>query len=119
MNKYILSIILLFPSIVNATELVIINHTGAEMRIEHLQNKCDGFLVNTDKPIFIKQGLSKVFTVSPVIQTYEICGSGFCTQSAMGMKGASYYLLDVVIEEGYITGVAKPDHWVGNLECPK
>jgi hypothetical protein len=107
-------------TIVNAAELTIVNHTGADMRITQLRNRCDGFLITEDKPVYLKNNESYVVKkVTPVVQTYTICGSGFCSSSAMGMKKAAEYTLEAVMDGRYISGKGIPDHWVGNLECPK
>lgn len=122
--KFLLGIIIgqligLTWSLAKAADITVVNQTGADMRIAHFGNKCQGFIVPEDKPIRIKFGKSHTFkNVSPVVQTYNICGSGFCSASAMGMKDSQSYNLIVTLDNGMITGNAKPDHWVGNLECP-
>lgn len=105
----------------NATDLVIMNNTGAEIRVTQLRNKCQDFIITEDKPHIIKKSSGLLVKgIVPVVQTYTVCGSGFCSSSAIGMKDADHYTLDVTLDEdGMITGNGVPDHWVGNLECPK
>lgn len=115
-------IMLLVPVSVTATELTIVNSTGDDIRIVQLRNKCDGFLVREEAPEHLKNKAWVTFHVTPVVQTYMICGSGRCSSSALGMKdGVSKYVMDVVLDDsGYITGNLTPDHWTGsNLNCPK
>jgi hypothetical protein len=104
----------------NATDLIITNHTGADIRVTQLRNKCQDFIITEDKQRIVKnnEGLL-VKDIVPVVQTYTICGSGFCSSSAMGMKKSKEYVLEVTLDkDGMITGDGKPDDWVGNLECP-
>lgn len=114
-------LMLLLPLFANALDLTVTNHTGDVIRITQLRNKCVDFIVTEDKPIFLKVNESYIFKkLIPVIHTYTLCGSGFCSSSAMGFQnGTEKYTLDVVLDGPYITGNQKPDHWVGNKDCPK
>jgi len=117
--KHLFLFLTLFSNLASATELVIVNHTGAEMRITKLENKCNGSII-IDKPIYLDNTHSVHFQgLIPVVQVYEVCGSGYCASSAIGMKDSEEYTLNVVIKDGYIHGIAVPDHWVGNIECPE
>lgn len=111
----------LFTFSADAAELTVTNNTGDVMRIAQLRNKCVDFIVTEDKPIHLGIGESYVFkNIIPVIHTYTICGSGFCSSSAMGFQnGTEKYVLNVIMDGRYISGVQSPDHWVGNIECPK
>lgn len=114
-----LLIFLLFINQSKAAELIIINHTEDQARITSLHNKCDNNLITEEKQIILNIGENyTIKNITPVVQSYTICGSGYCESSAIGMKNASEYTLEVVINGGYITGIPKPDDWVGNLECP-
>lgn len=117
--KFLLMFLLAFSA--KAADLTVVNHTGDDMRITQLRNKCVDFIVTEDKPIFLKNNETYTFKdLIPVIHTYTLCGSGFCSSSAMGFRNDTQkYTLDVVLDGPYITGNQKPDHWIGNIECPK
>lgn len=104
-----------------ATDLSIVNKTGGDMRVASLMNSCGDFIVNEDKPVHLKDGESfDLKGIVPVMHHYKICGAGYCSSTAMGIKDDIHYVLEVVLEDGFlINGVPMPDHWVGNTECPK
>lgn len=102
-----------------AAQLVVVNHTGTDARIDHLRNRCDGDLVKS--PVLLKNNESVTFQVKEVIQTFEVCSSGLCSQSAVGMKDSPKYLLEIILDkQGAVDTKVTPDHWTGsNKECGK
>ena len=113
------TIIVLLGSMSNATDLTIVNHTGDQIRILRLTNKCKGDIITENSPVYIQNNQQiTIKNTIPVIHTYEICGSGYCAGSAIGFKKAKQYTLEIVLKHGVISGNATPDDWVGNVECP-
>jgi hypothetical protein len=113
---------LMFANLGYGADLTIVNKTKELARVEKLGNKCQNNQVPEGKPIFLEPNASHTFkNLAPVVQTYTICGSGFCSQSAMGMKkGTKSYTLEIIIKDDWIDGNAVPDHWsTTNLKCPK
>lgn len=117
--KYLILFLFSFTS--QATELIFVNHTNEIARITFLSNKClESAIISDDNEISLKVNQSYIFKdLIPVVHVYTICGSGLCTSSAIGFKDSKSYTLDINIKDGIINGDAIPDHWVGNLECPK
>lgn len=113
-----MSFLSLFVSVALAAQIVVNNKTGADIRIAKFKNKCGAVLVSEDKPVFIKDQESVVFKdVTPVIHTYEICGSGYCSSSAIGFSEDGIYVIDVTLDGPYINPTNKPEIWPGNMEC--
>ena len=104
-----------------AANLFIENKTGAVIRIAHLRNKCIDDIVPESKPVYISAGAKAVFVdVLPVIHTYTICGSGYCTSSAVGFDDKTFdYTIVVTLGNPYIRTNLIPDIWPGNIECKK
>ena len=101
-----------------ATSLKIINHTGADIRIESLYNFCTGAIVLPSAPKYLKA--SEIFEtpIKKVMHHYTVCGLGFCTSTAISVKEDREYVLDVDLQDGYlIRGTVFPDHWVGITSC--
>lgn len=116
----ILLVILFLTCPVFAVDLTVINHTGAEMRIANLFNRCDGNLISENNPYFLQPDEEVTFSnITPVMHHYTICGSGYCSSTAMPIQEDIHYILDVVLQDGFlIDGQPKPDHWVGKTKCP-
>jgi hypothetical protein len=113
-----MNIILALLLTANATELTVVNKTGDLMRIASLQDKCKGIIVTEKDPIYLKANEEYTFkNLTPVVHTYMVCGSGFCSNSAVGFQDDGKYTLKVIIQDGYINGKEIPDVWPGNLEC--
>ena len=106
-----------------SASLTIVNHTGLNtIRIKELSNKCDGFLVSSDKPIYLKPNESyTIKQTTPVVHTYTICGAGLCSSSAVGMvNDHKDYTLEVTLEGGMLTVNDSPEVFSRtNINCPK
>ena len=104
------------------TSLLILNETGAPIRIAEMQSKCGTVVVAEGSPLHIAPGASATLAVERVIHTYVVCGSGLCSSSALGFELGydGTYTLRVRLDDGWlIDGKQEPDHWVGNKECGK
>lgn len=115
-------IALLFPLSLWAQSLSVVNNTGAQIRILYLRNKCQGDIIKpVNLPFYLnKNEVMVVLKPTPVIHTYEICGSGLCVQSAVGIEDIGNYILNVTLDkDGYLTITPKPYVWPGNIDCPK
>jgi hypothetical protein len=115
------ALLILFSLNAFAADLTVHNSTGADMRITELSNKCVGAIIKENKPVYLRANEEyTVKNVIPVVHSYTVCGSGTCASTAIGMKDAPKYTLNVVLDkDGWISGNPTPDHWVGNLDCPK
>ena len=118
MHKLI-CLLLLVSSLASATDLIVINETGTQMRIEDLKNACQGSVIKNNQPIRLAAGESYTFKdLAPVIQTYTVCGAGYCSATALGVTDLKTYTLRVTLDKGLITGRAEPDHWKNSYrEC--
>jgi hypothetical protein len=122
MKALILILSLLTANLCFAAQLTVVNKTKEIARIEKLSNRCQSEQVPDGKPIFLQPEEAVVFNnLKPVVQIYTICGSGFCSSSAMGMKkGQASYTLEIIIKDELLDSQSKPDHWsTTNIECPK
>lgn len=105
---------------VMATDLVVVNKTNAQVRIDSLAHYCgDGIYITSENPVWLapEQTWEKK-NITPVMHHYKICGLGFCSSTAMGIKDDIEYVLEIQLDDFLINGVPKPDHWIGNTECP-
>ena len=103
----------------NAAEIVFENKTGAEVRIEEVRNKCNGYIISKKNQAVLQDGdVLLILDTPPVVHTYLICGSGFCSSSAIGMKKDEVYKVNIVLDGPYISGKVTPDLWPGNINCP-
>jgi hypothetical protein len=116
--KFLIVNLLIFAQ-ANATTLTVVNNTGDKMRIVELHDRCGNQLVSRAKPVFLKNGEKVLFTkANPVIHTYEICGSGFCSSTGLSFKkDAKEGTLNVILDDGMISGQMIPEVWPGNMEC--
>lgn len=103
----------------SAADLIFINRSDIEVRIDSLQNKCGAPLVTPESPIRLAPGGRCTFrNITPVIHIYTVCGGGMCSASALGFKNASRYVVDILFSGGVPDLKQHPDHWVGNIDCP-
>lgn len=110
---------LLFIQNASATTLEFVNHTGRPARINSLRNKCTGNMVTPDKPVFLRNGGKYIVETTNVVHTYEVCGNGLCSSSAIGIKNAERYILEITMVNGMVDLISTPDDWKGgNMECP-
>lgn len=118
--KILMFLAMLVGCSVNATELVFVNHSGYDARITQLNNKCDGTIIDSNNVVFLKNNEEYVVKkTTPVVHIYTVCGAGYCSDSAIGLKDSEKYVLEIVLKDWMIDINPKPDHWVGNLDCPK
>jgi len=109
---------LLFIQNASATTLEFVNHTGRPARINRLHNKCGVDIVTEDKPVFLRNGGKYIIETTNVLHTYEVCDNGLCSSSAIGIKDAERYILEITMVNGMIDLTSTPDHWKGgNMEC--
>jgi hypothetical protein len=121
-SLFFLLLFLALPTQVFAAKLVVRNATAETVRIDSLRNNCDGWYVAPRAPLSLAPGAEFVLEkTTAVIHTFTVCGGGFCSNSAMGMKENRDYVLEVKFDDaGIIDGVPTPDHWVGShIECPR
>jgi hypothetical protein len=105
-----------------AVNITFINKSGDKARIAELSNKCTDRIISKEKPVHLKNGEKFVVRdVIPIIHTFAVCGSGYCSSSAIGLKkGVKEYTIEIVLNDGLIEGKAIPEHWhEANRECPK
>jgi hypothetical protein len=103
-----------------AVDLTIVNHTGDLVQVKYLFNRCDGNLIAEDNPYYLQPNEEVTFSnITPIMHHYTICGSGYCSSTAMPIQDDIHYFLKVVLIDGFlIDGEPTPDHWVGNIKCP-
>ena len=118
--KTLIVAILLISGTVQAVPLEIVNHTGVPARIAMLHNKCDGFIIPREMPVYLKADEKVVLQVTPVIQGFDVCGSGMCVLSAMGMSNSPYYKIEIILDkDGWLDFKISPDDWgKPDMECP-
>jgi hypothetical protein len=112
-------LLMIFVVRAQAVDLEIVNDTGHPVRLDDLGTRCAPRLVTKENPIHIPVGGKVLFEdVIPVVHTYTVCSMGFCSSSAIGFKKLKHYKLNVIIEDGQVSGKSIPEHFPGNIECP-
>jgi hypothetical protein len=77
-------------------------------------------VVPVDKPVYLRDGETARFEVPLVMHHYKICGSGFCSFSAVELSEGDAFTLEMkLLPGGVIDGTALPYQWaMPSNECP-
>ena len=117
MKLFILLLLVNFSA--QATEIVFVNHTGADAKLAALFNVCQGYLINSDKPVMLKDGDSFSLKTITVMHHYKICAVGYCSETAIQMKDDRTFQIEMVLDGSVIDGKITPNQWGGPTNaCP-